>query len=291
MQSVGLFSLSSIMLAARSWWRQITVLAWLAMVPGGCAQSVDAPTAMIQVGTPRTLPLGHGVELELVWIPAGKFLIGSPFGEDGRFINEGRRHQVTLTQGFWMGKFPVTQQQWQQLMGDNPSHVKAATLPVDQVNWDDCQKFTDKLSQLLAPLHITAALPTEAQWEYACRAGSQTRFWSGQDNADLTRVAWCAPNSGDKPHAVGQKPANAWGLYDMHGNVWQWCQDGLGPYDRDAVTDPVGPAEAAERVLRGGSWSSEPDVCRAAYRFSYPPDYRLMTVGLRVVITDSRANR
>jgi len=269
----------------------VALLAWLALASEGFAQTTDGPAvpptaALPHAGTPRTLTLGSGVGLDLVWIPAGKFLIGSPFGEDGRFINEGRRHPVTLTRGFWMGKFPVTQQQWQQLMGDNPSHIKAGSLPVDQVNWDDCQKFTSVLSHRLAPLHLTAALPTEAQWEYACRAGSQSRFWSGQTDTDLIRVAWCLPNSGDHPHAVGQKPANPWGLCDMHGNVWQWCQDGLAPYARDAVIDPVGPDAAAERVLRGGSWSSEPDVCRAAYRFSYPPTYRLMTAGFRVVVTE-----
>ena len=271
-------------------WVAAALLACLAWVPQSSAQAGEGPAAplaasAIQAGTPRVLTLGQGVPLDLVWIPPGVFLMGSPFEEPGRFITEGRRHPVTLTRGFWMGKVPVTQQQWQQLLGDNPSHVKAPQLPVDQVNWDDCQRFTQALSRHLAADHLTAALPTEAQWEYACRAGSQTRFWSGDRVADLAGVAWFAVNSGDQPHAVRQKPANPWGLCDMHGNVWQWCQDWHAAYARDAVTDPSGPDAGNERVLRGGSWSSEADVCRAAYRFSYPPSYRLMTVGLRVVVT------
>ena len=273
-----------------AWLWVAALLGFLALTPRGTAQTTEipqnpSPAASPKAGTARTLELDQGVVLDLVWIPAGNFLMGSPFEEDGRFITEGRRHPVTLTQGFWMGKHPVTQDQWQRLMGDNPSHVKAGRLPVDQVNWDDCQKFVRALNRMVETDHLTASLPTEAQWEYACRGGSQTRFWSGESAADLARVAWLALNSGDKPHEVGQKPPNPWGLCDMHGNVWQWCQDWHGSYPRDAVTDPRGPDTGSERVLRGGSWSSDPDVCRAAYRFSYPPAYRLMTAGLRVIVT------
>jgi len=267
-------------------------LALLALVADGSGQSTAsaAPAAALataNAGAPRTLQLGHGVRLELVWIPAGDFQMGSPFEEDGRFIAEGRRHRVTLTRGWWMGKYPVTQEQWERVMGANPSHVKAPHLPVDQVNWGDSQTFVRALGRILGPDHLTVALPTEAQWEYACRAGRQTRFWSGESEADLAAAAWYARNSGDQPHEVGLKSANPWGLCDVHGNVWQWCQDWLGPYAPAAVTDPSGPDTGTERVLRGGSWSSEADVCRAAYRFSYPPSYRLMTVGLRVVATES----
>ena len=236
-----------------------------------------------EAGAARVVKLGGGVSLDLVWIPPGVFQMGSPFGEEGRFITEGRRHQVTLTCGFWMGKYPVTQQQWERVMGTNPSHVKGPRLPVDLVNWSDCQSFVEALNRILNAEGLTADVPSEAQWEYACRAGTETRFWSGDRVADLARVAWFSDNSDKQPHEVGRKPANAWGLCDMHGNIWQWCRDWLGNYPRDTATDPHGPDAGQERVLRGGSWSSEADICRAAYRFSYPPDYRIMTAGLRVV--------
>ena len=256
----------------------------LAMVSHGAAQNAAGVVPAPKAGDARVVDMGGGVALDLIWIPPGVFRMGSPFGEEGRFIAEGRRHQVTLTRGFWMGKFPVTQQQWERVMGNNPSHAKGPRLPVDQVNWNDCQTFIQALNRILATKDLTASLPAEAQWEYACRAGSETRFWSGDRVTDLARVAWFADNSDDQAHEVGRKPANPWGLCDMHGNVWQWCQDWLERYPPEDATDPQGPAAGQERILRGGAWNSEADICRAAYRFSYPPDYRIMTAGLRVVV-------
>lgn len=230
-----------------------------------------------------TVDLGRGIKLDLVWIPAGEFLMGSSFDEEGRAPMESFRHLVRLTHGFWMGKYPVTQEQWEQVMGNNPSYFKGRRLPVDQVNWTDCQRFIQALNRILESSHLKAALPTEAQWEYACRAGTQTRFYFGDADADLVRAGWFSGNSGGKPHEVGLKLKNNWGLYDMHGNVWQWCQDWIDSYPRELVVDPTGPSLGEERVLRGGSWGSEADVCRDACRFCYPPSYRLITVGLRIV--------
>ena len=264
--------------------RVAMVAGMLAAVVGCCgAQDTAGVSVAPKAGEARVVELGRGVTLDLVWIPPGVFQMGSPFGEEGRFIVEGRRHQVTLTHGFWMGKYPVTQQQWQHVMGNNPSHSKGPRRPVEQVNWNDCQLFIETLNRILVGTGLTATLPAEAQWEYACRAGAETRFWSGDRVADLARVAWFADNSDNQPHEVGRKPANPWGLCDMHGNIWQWCQDWLERYPPVAATDPRGPDAGEERVLRGGSWSSEADICRAAYRFSYPPGYRIMTAGLRIV--------
>ena len=209
--------------------------------------------------------------------------MGSSFFEEGRAPMESFRHQVRLTHGFWMGKYPVTQEQWERVMGSNPSYFKGRRLPVDQVNWADCQGFIRALNRILEPCRLKAALPTEAQWEYACRAGTRTRFYSGDADDDLARAAWFAGNSGNKPHEVGQKLKNPWGLYDMHGNVWQWCQDWIDAYPREPAVDPTGPDSGTERCLRGGTWGSDADVCRDACRFCYPPDYRLITAGLRIV--------
>ena len=184
-----------------------------------------------------------------------------------------------------MGKYTVTQEQWKRVMGNNPSYFRGDRLPVDQVNWTDCQAFIQALNRIIAASRLKAALPTEAQWEYACRAGTQTRFYGGDGEVDLARAGWFSGNSGNKPHEVGQKQKNASGLYDMHGNVWEWCQDWIAMYPRepDPAVDPRGPATGSDRVLRGGAWNADADLCRAAYRFSYPPQYRIMTAGFRIV--------
>ncbi len=252
--------------------------------PAVAAPRPAFPEASLVAGAQRTLDIGNGVSLDLVWIPAGEFMMGSRFGEEGRVTTEGLRHRVTLSHGFWMGKYPVTQAQWEQVMGGNPSAAKGPRLPVNQVNWTDCQAFVEALNRRIASVRLLAALPTEAQWEYACRAGTSTRFYSGDRDEDLAGAGWFLRNSDNKPHEVGQKLQNNWGLYDMHGNVWRWCQDRLAPYPREPAVDPSGPDSGDDRVMRGGAWNGEADICRAAYRFSYPPSYRIMTAGLRIVV-------
>ncbi len=192
-------------------------------------------------------------------------------------------HMVTLTQAFYMGKFDVTQEQYQQIVGTNPSSFKGKDNPVETVSWDDAQAFCKKLSEKSGQ---TVCLPTEAEWEYACRAGTTTEFYSGDLDSDLDRVAWYGANSKSTTHPVGQKEANAFGLYDMHGNVWQWCQDWYADdyYGKSPATDPEGPSQGAFRLLRGGSWDDHPLYCRAAYRRRNNPDIRYFFIGFRVAL-------
>ena len=209
-----------------------------------------------------TLDVGGGVKLELVLIPAGKFMMGSPATEKERLVNE-TQHEVTLSQPYYMSQYLVTQEQYEKVMGANPSVFKAAKNPVEQISWSTAQDFCKKLSATSGKM---VRLPTEAEWEYACRAGSTTADCFGDNENGLADYAWYAGNSGGTTHPVGEKKPNAWGLYDMHGNVWEWCQDLFGDYPASAATDPQGPAQGAHHVLRGGSWFTVAAGCRSAIR-------------------------
>lgn len=231
-----------------------------------------------RAGLPATKDIDlSGERLELVLIPAGKFTMGSPANEEGRFNNE-TQHEVTLSAPFYMGKYDVTQAQWENVMGSNPSSFKDSKSPVESVSWNDAKRFLARTGNGLK-------LPTEAQWEYACRAGTTTRFYSGNSDADLERAGWYN-TGGDtiSPHPVGEKQANAFGLYDMHGNVYQWCEDWLGDYESSPKTDPNGPTTGAHRVLRGGSRNYHPADCRSANRCGENPGERFYYVGFRVVV-------
>ena len=213
------------------------------------------------------------------------------------FDKEKPAHEVTLTKPYYMSKFPVTQVQYQQVLGTNPSFFKGNNNPVENVSWDDAQEFCKKVTERmiasvpnpspLAPDPSPCRLPTEAEWEYACRAGTRTKYYSGDSEDDLKRVAWYSANSNNMTHPVGEKEANAFGLYDMHGCVWQWCEDWYTEYSPNPVTDPQGPAQGAVRVLRGGSWCYFPWCCRAAYRDGVHPDRRLDVIGFRVCVVPS----
>ncbi len=202
-------------------------------------------------------------------------------------IWEMRAHPVTLSQPFYMGKYTVTQAQYEALVGGNPSHFKGAQLPVEQVSWGEATAFCVKLTERLWDKALESRLPTEAQWEYACRAGTTTAYYSGNQESDLDAVAWYQANSQNTTHPVGAKKPNAFGLYDMHGNVWQWCADAWKKDDeaRPAV-DPFND-KGASRVLRGGSWGFYPRGCRSAFRYSYDPDIRSYYFGFRVVCVPS----
>ena len=208
---------------------------------------------------PHSIELAPGVWLELQPIPAGTFLIGSPETEKARGEDE-TRHEVTLTQPFLIGKYPVTQAQWRAVMGSNPSYFQGANLPVENVSWDDAQSFCVKVHEKTGH---TVCLPTDAQWEYSCRAGTSTPFHFGQElngtqaNCDGNYpygTTQKGPYLG-KTSPVGSYPANAWGLYDMHGNVWEWCQDWYSDYPKQSVTDPRGPEVGSNCVSRGGCWN------------------------------------
>ena len=190
-------------------------------------------------------------------------------------------HEVTLSKPFFPGKFEVTREQYQQVMGANPSNFKGAKLPVEMVSWDDTQEFCKKVKEKTGQ---TVRLLTDAEWEFACRAGTTTTYYSGDTEADLGRAAWYGANSKWTTHPVGQKEPNAWGLYDVHGNVWEWCQDWYGEYAAGAATDPQGPATGISRVLRGGSWSFVPRGCRSAFRGNVQPGYRNLDVGFRSIL-------
>ncbi len=220
----------------------------------------------------HAVDLGRGIKLELVLIPPGAFQMGSPADERGRDSDE-TQHLVTLSKGFYLGKYPVTQAQWDAVLGCNPSKFKGQNNPVDQARCEDGQV-------LCRALGAGFRLPTEAEWEYACRAGT-----SGAYAGMLDEMAWHDGNSGAITHAVGQKKPNAWGLYDLHGNVWEWCADGYVDYPADAVTDPVGPESGRHRVIRGGSWISDIRDCRSAERNSRIAENRNDDIGCRLAFS------
>jgi formylglycine-generating enzyme required for sulfatase activity len=222
---------------------------------------------------------------KFVLIPSGTFMMGSPEDEPGRSTME-TLHQVTISKPFYMQTTEVTQKQWEKVMGNNPSYFQGdENLPVEQVSWNDVQEFIRKLNKMEG--NDKYRLPTEAQWEYACRAGSSTMYCFGNDPGRLGEYAWYDENSGNVTHAVGQKKPNAWGLYDMYGNVWEWVQDwgGSGDYPSGHVTDPTGPSSGPSRVFRGGSGvDCTGSCCRTAFRAGDRPDSRYWkSVGFRLI--------
>jgi len=232
-----------------------------------------------------TIQIGENVSMKLALIPAGKFMMGSPDSEQWHYKIEGPQHEVTLSKPFYMGVTEVTQAQYEAVMGTNPSNFKGATNPVETVSRKDAAEFCKKLSE---KTRQTVRLPTEAEWEYACRAGTATAFSFGDADSALGDYAWYDANRGSTTHhPVGQKKPNAWGLFDMHGNVWEWCADWRGDYPNGAATDPQGPASGTSRVLRGGAWSTPPDPCRSADRYSYARGDRYYYFGFRVVVSVS----
>ncbi|MCS7079005.1 MAG: formylglycine-generating enzyme family protein [Chloracidobacterium sp.] len=222
--------------------------------------------------------------IRLVWIPPGEFVMGSNNGDD----DEKPVHRVRITRGFWLGETEVTQRQWEAVMGKNPSVFKdCPACPVENVSWEDCQRFVSELNTRY-PVGggLVWRLPHEAEWEYACRAGTRGDYYSGDGEALLGALGWYWENSGGRTHPVKRLRANGWGLYDMHGNVWEWCEDWYGKdyYRISPVDDPRGPGSGEERVLRGGSWSSSAGRCRAAHRLFVAPLKRSNSLGLRVVV-------
>ncbi len=261
----------------------------------GCDQGQPAPPVAPDP-TPEPASVATNVEdmelpesaesigMEFKLIPAGTFIMG-----DTRVDKDWTPHEVILTTSFKMGVHEVTQAQYEQVMGVNSSEFKGADNPVEKASWDDAVEFCRRLSDL--PAEKAAGnvyrLPTEAEWEYACRAGTTTKYSFGDDESELGDYAWYGVNSDQKTHPVGSKKPNAWGLYDMHGNVFEWCQDRYGDYPSGSVTDPTGPAVGSYRVHRGGSWDGPAELCRSATRCGYGPSYRYFNYGFRVCLSPS----
>jgi formylglycine-generating enzyme required for sulfatase activity len=246
-------------------------------------KELSTSMAATTVGSLVDVPLTSGLRQTFALIPSGSFTMGNLSGEEGTSIDESQV-EVTLSQPFWLAKTEVTQAQWEALMGSNPSSFKGPNLPVENVSWEDAQAYIAMLNEKgILPEGWKFALPTEAQWEYACRAGEKGPYSGGS----LDEVGWYDGNSGSQTHEVGQKKPNAWGLHDMHGNVYEWCADQY-DYWLNGGTDPTGPTSGDRRVDRGGSWRLGAYYCRAAYRYRLNPGYRSYELGFRSALVPSR---
>jgi formylglycine-generating enzyme required for sulfatase activity len=218
------------------------------------------------------------VELPLRWIPPGAFAMGSTDGRD----DEKPVRKVIITRGFWMGQTEVTQAQWKAVLDaeDTPSQWKEDARPVENVTWDEARQFCAKLSQVSGRQF---RLPREAEWEYACRAKATTPYSHGDGEWALQRAGWYDANAEAQTHPVGKLAPNPWGLSDVHGNVWEWCEDWYSDYPPGNATDPVGPATGTQRVIRGGSWFNSDAFCRTTARFRHDPAGRRPYIGFRVL--------
>ena len=259
-------------------------------------QSAKSPSQSTRQSGEKLPTSNNSIGMKLARIPKGTFMMGSPKSEDGRSSEE-MQHSVTISQDYYLGVMEVTQGQYEKVIGTNPSYFQnrvnrkneSSMYPVEQVSWEDAVEFCKKLSDL--PEEKKAGrvyrLPTEAEWEYACRAGSMTAFSFGESPKLLGDYAWFGGNSNRQTYLVGQKKANAWGLYDMHGNVWEWCSDLYGDYPKRALTDPVGSRDGDIRVNRGGGWEEDAADCRSAIRSYNDPSVRFSVLGFRVALSPS----
>ncbi|WP_197524949.1 formylglycine-generating enzyme family protein [Botrimarina hoheduenensis] len=255
---------------------------------GGPAAFKDAQVQEVNNAVVVTLPDGSLMRFRK--IEAGSFLQGSPADEVGRDPDESPQREVTISKSFYLGVTEVTQRQWIALGGNNPSAFQQPDptggdpleRPVESVSWQECLSYAKRLGERCSGKF---RLPTEAEWEYACRAGTKTRFAYGEAPQRWMsyRHAWVNNNSEATTHPVAQKPANPWGIYDLHGSVWEWCSDYYGPYSATPAADPHGPINGTSRVFRGGSWFDLPPSCRSANRHRHAPNRRYTAIGLRLI--------
>ena len=259
-----------------------------ATLSGVLTTNTIASTSSISTGSSLsgntiTIPVKKGISIEMVRVEAGTFIMGAIQEIEEPNYWEKPAHQVTLTNNFYIGKYEVTQTLWKAVMGKRPSYFKGDNLPVEQVSWDDCQEFISKLNSITGK---TFRLPTEAEWEYAARGGNKSigYLYSGSNN--LSDVAWYDGNSGNSTHAVGSKQGNELGIYDMAGNVYEWCQDWYEDYSGSLQVNPTGATSGSFHVFRGGSWYSNAWFCRSSCRDYYAPDNRIYGLGLRLVLSE-----
>ena len=225
----------------------------------------------------------NGVTFKMVKVKAGTFTMGATSEMENPFAEERPTHLVTLTKDYYIGKTEVTQALWKAVMESNPSHFQGDNKPVENVSWIDCQMFISKLNSMTGKKF---RLPTEAEWEFAARGGNWTKGYQYSGSNSLDDVAWFDENSGDTTHDVATKQPNELGLYDMSGNVWEWCADWYGSYSSNAQYDPVGPSSGSCRVNRGGGWGIIAGGCRSSCRGNFDPDFRSPGLGMRLVLSE-----
>ena len=230
-----------------------------------------------------TIPVKDGISIDMVKVEAGTFMMGATSEMKDPGIDEKTVHQVNLTNDYYMGKYEVTQALWEAVMGSNPSKYKGDNLPVEMVSWNDCQEFISKLNSMTGRKF---RLPTEAEWEYAARGGKKSRSYQYSGSSNISDVAWYDENSVNKTHPVGTKQANELGIYDMTGNVWEWCSDWYGFYSSSSQTNPTGADSGSGRVCRGGGWCDDAVCCRLSFRDCTPPDWRGYNLGLRLALSE-----
>ena len=266
---------------------QITLTKEATATRNTVAQPTVAQQPVVQApvtnGDNISIPVKDGISIDMVRVEAGTFTMGATPEMENPWDGEKPTHQVTLTNDYYIGKYEVTQALWQAVMGNNPSYFKGDNLPVEKVSWNDCQEFISKLNTITGK---TFRLPTEAEWEYAARGGKKSRGYQYRGSSNLSDVAWYKDNSGNKTHAVGSKQANELGIYDMSGNVWEWCQDWYGKYSSSSQTNPTGANSGSNRVRRGGGWGGNAWICRSSYRYSYAPGFSNDSLGLRLVLSE-----
>ena len=245
--------------------------------------TVATNTASSLSGNTITIPVKNGISIDMVRVEAGTFTMGATSEMEDPYDWEKPTHQVTLTNDYYIGKYEVTQALWKAVMGNNPSNFKGDNLPVEKVSWDDCQEFINKLNRITGK---TFRLPTEAEWEYAARGGKKSRGYQYSGSNNISDVAWYSDNSGNMTNDVGSKQANELGIYDMTGNVWEWCQDRYGRYDSFSQVNPTGANSGSDRVYRGGSWSYTARYCRSSFRLRITSGYRRSFLGFRLVLSE-----
>ena len=247
--------------------------------------SANSPSSKSNVTKPKsiTIHLKKGISIEMMKVEADSFIMGATSTKEEPDEDEKPAHEVIVLQNYYLGKYEVTQEVWKAVMGNNPSKFKGPNLPVEMVSWNDCQKFIAKLNRMTG---LQFRFPTEAEWEFAARGGKESKGYQYCGSDNIADVAWFSANSNSKTHPVGMKKPNELGLYDMSGNVMEWCQDWYGRYGSLSQKDPTGSYVGTLRINRGGCWYSYPRFCRSSSRNKLKPDDCYFNLGLRLALSE-----